>query len=160
MAVSTPTTPDEHLALLNCDPTDIPPHLEPQFIPKIHRDGNSVRLCQYRYDDQQKRFVHQTLAQPLRDPTPGQINPQLRISCPTLDKKFVMEEVLDFLRFYNIRSDGSYYKATPERIHDGRGYGEKGLVAPPTEGTIYFFDLLIQHDHSKLTVSFRFGRCL
>ena len=132
---SLPNTPDEHLALLNCDPNDIPPHLAPQFIPKIQRDGNTVRLCQYRFDEQRKQFVHQTLAQPLRDPTPGQLHPQLRISCPTLDKKFVMEEVLDFLRFHNIRPNGTFYKATPEKIHDGRGYGEKGLVAPPKEGT-------------------------
>ena len=134
MVVSTPNTPDEHLALLHCAPDNIPPHLAPQFIPKVIREGTTVRLCQYRYDEQRKEFTHQTLAQPLRDPTPGQIRPHLRISCPSLDKKFCMEEVLDFLRFYNIRSDGSFYRATPERIHDGRGYGPNGLVAPPTKG--------------------------
>ena len=128
-----PTTPEEHLALLHCDPNDIPPHIAPQFIPKIIRDGNTVRLCQYRFDDQRKQFVHQTLAQPIQEPSPGQRFLHTRISCPSLDKKEDVEEVLDFLRFHNIRSDGTYYRATPERIHDGRGYGEKGLTAPPTE---------------------------
>ena len=131
-----PTTPAEHLALLNCSPDDIPAHLEPQFVPKIIREGSTIRLCQYRFDEQQKEFTWQTLAQPLRDPTPSHLV-RLRISSPNLDKKWAMEEILDFLRFFNTRPDGSYYKATPEKIHDGRGYGEFGLVAPPTKGNSF-----------------------
>ena len=134
--VALPQTPSEHLSLLHCDPEDIPAHIAPQMIPKIIRDGNTVRLCQYRFDEQQKAFVFHTLAQPLRDPTPGS-NPQLRISCPNLDKKFEFEEILDFLRFYNLRPDGTYYRATPERIHDARGYGDKGLPAPPLKGNYF-----------------------
>ena len=136
---SLPSTPEAHLALLHCAPEDIPPHLAPQFIPKVIRDGNTVRLCQYRFDEQRKEFTHQTLAQPLRDPTPTQVHQQLRISCPTLDKKLNVEELLDFLRFHNIRPDGTYYRCTPERIHDGRGYGEQGLCAPSTEGKYVIF---------------------
>ena len=129
-----PTTPEEHVALLNSDPESIPPHLALQFTPKLLRDGSTVKLYQWRFDDQQGKFCWQAFAQPIRPPTTTQVNPQLRISCPGLDKKFCFEALLDFTRYHNIRSDGTFYRATPERIYDGRGYGPDGLPSPTTEG--------------------------
>ena len=78
-------------------------------------------------------------AQPIRPPTTTQVHPQLRISCPSLDKKFAIEEILDFSRHFNVRPDGTYYRATVERIFDGRGYGPFGLPAPPAEGNYCYF---------------------
>ena len=139
--IAFPTTTEEHVALLNCDPESIPTHLAPQFAVKLLRNGNTVRLYQWRFDDQQKRFCWHTFAQPIRPPTTTTINPQLRISCPGLDKKFSMEEIIDFGRYFNIRSDGSFYRATPVRIYDGRGYGPHGLPAPPQDGECFLLIL-------------------
>ena len=145
--IAFPTTPEEHAALLNCAPEDIPAHLKPQFAPKLLREGSTVRLYQWRYDEQRKAFCWQSYAQPIRPPTTTQVNPQLRITCPGLDKKFMTEEIIDFTRHYNLRPDGTYYRATPERIYDGRGYGPHGLPAPTTAGKSYIiiFCLLYQH---------------
>lgn len=132
--LAAPTTPEEHLALLNCDPEAIPPHLALQFTPKLLRDGTTIKLYQWRFDEQQKKFCWQAFAQPIRPPSTTQINPQLRISCPGLDKKFSLEEIIDFTRHYNLRADGTFYRATPERIYDGRGYGPHGLTSPTVEG--------------------------
>ena len=129
-----PTTPDEHSALLNSDYDDIPPHVALQFVPKLLRDGSTVRMYQWRYDEQQRKFCWQTFAQPIRPPTTTQVHPQLRISCPGLDKKYSVEDTIQFCRHYNIRQDGTFYRATPEKIHDGRGYGPNGLPSPSTDG--------------------------
>ena len=146
---ATPFTPAEQQTLLACAPNDIPPHLAPYFIPKLVRSGNVVRLGQVRYDEDAKRYCWQVFAQPLRQPTATTVRPQLRVSCPNLDKKFPMEEIIHFTRQYNIRPNGTYYKATPERVCDGRGYGEYGKVAPTVAGTSSFmskiFYLLLQH---------------
>ena len=139
---SLPSTTEEHAALLAS--TTLPPHIQPFFIPKLLREeGKTVRLYQMRFDEQQKRFRYHVLAQPLREPTAKTVKPQLRISCPSIDKKFDVENVLNFLRYYNTRSDGSYYVATPEVIPDGSGYGPYGAVAPTTERTYDFSILLI-----------------
>lgn len=129
-----PTTPEEHAALLNSAYDDIPTHLALQFNPKLLRDGSAVRMYQWRYDDQQRKFCWQTFAQPLRPPTTTKVNPQLRISCPGLDKKLNMDEIIHFLRYYNTRENGSYYKSTPEKMYDGHGFGPNGLTAPSTDG--------------------------
>ena len=143
-SVSLPSTSAEHLELLHCE--EIPAHIAPYFIPKVIREGTVVKLVQYRYDAQRKAFCWHVLAQPLREPKPGQTKPQLRLTCPNLDKKFTIEEVLDFLRYFNINSDGSYYKATPEVFHPGRGFGKRGDFAPATDGKLFnLLQLVVQH---------------
>ena len=149
-----PTTVDEHLALLNSDPDTIPPHLALQFQPKLLRDGQTVKLFQWRFDEQQKKFCWQVFAQPIRPPTTTQVHPQLRISCPNLDKKYTFEDVIHFTQVYNLRPDGTYYRATPCRVADGRGYGPDGLPSPTAEGTYPY--LLYQHYNAL----FRLKTCL
>ena len=136
---TTPISPADQEILKNCGPDDIPPHLAPYFTPKLIRDGTSVRLGQVRFDETTQRFCWQVFAQPLRMPTERTVHPQLRISCPSVDKKFDMEAIIHFTRHYNIRSNGSYYKATPERVCDGRGYGTHGAIAPTTSGEFPIF---------------------
>ena len=133
-ATTEPISPADQEILKNCGPDDIPPHLAPYFIPKLIRDSTTVRLGQVRYDETTKRYCWQVFAQPLRLPTPTTVHPQLRISCPSLDKKFDTEAIMWFTRHYNLRPDGTYYKATPERVNDARGYGPHGLIAPTTAG--------------------------
>ena len=149
---TTPFTSAEQQTLLSCAPDEIPPHLAPYFIPKLIRTGSTVRLGQVRYDETTKRYCWQVFAQPMRAPTATTVKPQLRVSCPNLDKKFTMEDIIHFTRHYNLRPDGTYYKATPERVCDGKGYGEFGEVAPTVSGAtsfslIIFYFLLIQHTH-------------
>ena len=128
---SLPSTPSEHAALLSS--TEIPAHIQPFFVPKLLREGNTVKLYQLRFDERQNKFCYHVLAQPLRQPTATTINPQLRLSCPSVERKFDVEDILNFLRYRNIRPDGTYYAATPETIPDGRGYGPHGNIAPTTE---------------------------
>lgn len=133
-----PFSPAEQEMLLHCSSGEIPPHLAPYFIPKLVRDGSTVRLGQVRFDETTKKFCWQVFAQPLRAPTATTIRPQLRISCPNMDKKFTMEDIIHFTRHYNIRSDGSFYKATPEKLGVSNGYGEYGTLAPTMSGKTYF----------------------
>lgn len=128
---SLPTTAEGTAALMTS--AEIPVHIQPFFVPKLLREGGTVRLYQMRYDEQQKRFRYHMLAQPLREPTAKTVKPQLRISCPNIDKKFNMEDIINFLRYYNTRSDGSYYPGTPEIVPPDHGYGEYGSIAPSTE---------------------------
>ena len=115
------------------DVAELPAHLAPHFAPKLIRVQNVVRLVQYRFDEQQRKFCWHTMSQPLRDPSATIAKPSFRISCPHLDRKFDFESVFWFLRHYNVRKDGTYYRATPETIADGRGYGKHGAIAPDTE---------------------------
>lgn len=143
-----PSTPDEHSALLAS--AEIPPHVQPFFIPKLLREGKTVRLYQMRFDEQQKKFCYHVLAQPLREPTPTTVKPQLRLSCPNIDKKFETEDVLNFLRYNNIRSDGTYYAATPEAIPTGRGYGRHGEPSPTTERKLNNLNLFLLINNSRI----------
>lgn len=137
VATTNPISPADQELLKTCGPDDIPSHLAHYFTPKLIRDGNTVRLCQVRFDEATQRYCWQVFAQPLRMPTEKTVHPQLRISCPSLDKKFDMEAIIHFTRHRNLRADGTYYKATPERIMDGKGYGKHGLVAPTTSGEFF-----------------------
>ena len=120
-------TPD----ILDCE--NLPAHLETHFAPKLVRVQNVVKMVQYRFDEQQKKFCWHVLKQPLREPATTMVKPAFRISCPNLDKKFDFESVFWFLRHFNIRRDGSFYRASPEVIPPSRGYGERGTFAPSTD---------------------------
>ena len=140
---SLPSTPGEHLALLHSDPESLSPLVKAQFTPKLLRQGSTIRLYHWRYDEQQKKFCWHAFAQPIRPPATTQVNPELRISCPSLAKKYDYEAIIDFSRYYTIRPDGTYYQATPERIYDGSGYGPYGSLSPTVAGTCEFVDTTI-----------------
>ena len=133
---STTTIPTFTPDILDVD--ELPAHLVPFFAPKVIRVQNTVRLVQYRFDEQQKDFCWQTMSQPLREPSTTIAKPAFRISCPNLDKKFDFESVFWFLRHYNIRKDGTYYKATPETVCDARGYGKYGSLAPDADRKLFY----------------------
>lgn len=133
---TTPAMPDFTPEILTAE---LPAHLEVHFAPKLVRVQNVVRLVQYRFDEQQNKFCWHVLSQPLRDPTATMVKPAFRISCPTLDRKFDFESVFWFLRHYNVRSDGTYYLASPEPIPTSRGYNsnvainDRSTFAPSTD---------------------------
>ena len=133
--VSTSTTdapaPPSNVAILLSE-APIPSHQTHFFVPKLIRDRGTVRLVHYRYDEQRKCFCWQVMAQPLREPTSKK--PSFRISCPNLDRKFDFESVFWFIRDYNIRADGTYYKACAGPVKTNcRGYGKLGTFAPDTD---------------------------
>ena len=101
-------------------------------MPKIVKSGATYRICQFRYCEEKSDWIWMSLAQPLSYPDLTKVRPRLRIPCPTLEQKFDLEEVLDFLRTHNIRENGSYYKAGVGDDSTGRGYGPKGASAPST----------------------------
>lgn len=130
------TTPATTLDVTNTDHDQIltsgvvPPHLKLFYMPKIVKNGTSYRICQFRYCEEKSEWVWMSLAQPLSYPDLTRVRPRLRIPCPSLEQKFDLEEVLDFLRTYNIRENGSYYKAAVGDDSTARGYGPKGTSAP------------------------------
>ena len=137
-----PATTSSHKEIL--DSGEIPDVLAPYFIPRIVRDGTTVRLIQLRFDEQQGRFCWQSLAQPLKSTTTAPVRPYLRLSCPDLISKFDYEAMLHFLRYHNTRPDGTYYVATPERLPVNTGYGyhdsyKTSDYAPPQERKLLLF---------------------
>ena len=102
----------------------VPPHLKLFYMPKVIREGSTCRIVQFRFLKSKNRFVWMSFAQPLLHPDPNQVKPRLRIPAPNLVAKFEVEDMMNFLRFYNIESDGSYYKAAIGDPLDARGYGE------------------------------------
>ena len=146
-----PSIPDFTPDIL--DVSELPAHLAPFFAPKLIRVQKVVRVVQYRYDEQQKKFCWHVMSQPLREPSLV-AKPAFRISCPSLDRKYDFESVFWFLRHYNIRKDGSYYRATPETIPDGKGFGEHGTFAPDTERK--FIDFVEQHFKMILVLKLAF----
>ena len=126
---TTTTTPPidvntiDHQAIL-ASGVDVPPHLKLLYMPKVVRDGSTCRIIQLRYLKPKKKFVWMSFAQPILYPDPSREKPRLRIPAPNLTVKFDYEDMMNFTRFYNIESDGSYYRAAMGDPADARGYGE------------------------------------
>ena len=101
-----------------------PPHLKLLFMPKVVRDGSTCRIIQLRFLKSKNKFVWMSFGQPLLYPDPSRDKPRLRLPAPSLDVKFDYEDMMNFTRFNNIESDGSYYRAAVGDPLDARGYGE------------------------------------
>ena len=102
----------------------VPPHLKLLYMPKVVRDGSTSRIIQLRYSKPKNKFVWMSFGQPLLYPDPSRVKPRLRLPAPSLDVKFDYEDMMNFTRFHNIESDGSYYRAGVGDPLDARGYGE------------------------------------
>ena len=118
----------DHTAIMNSG--DVPSHLKLFYMPKIVKDGNSYRICQFRYSEDKGSWTWMCLGQPLSYPDTTKVRPRLRIACPSVEQKFDFEEVLDFLCIYNTRENGTFYRAAIGDGSTGRGYGERGTASP------------------------------
>ena len=125
-------TTDAHKELLASE--TVPEHIKPFLIPKLVREGSTVRLVQYRFDERQQRFCWQSLAQPVNPSSTSSIRPYLRLPCPSIESKHDFEEILWFLLHHNTRPDGTYYIAVPAgTVPPSRGYGSRSEYSPTTE---------------------------
>ena len=103
---------------------NVPPHLKLFYMPKVIREGSTTRIVQFRYCKPKGKFVWMSFAQPVLDSSTPNAKPRLRIPAPNLVIKFEYEDMMNFLRFFNTESDGSYYRAAIGDPLDARGYGE------------------------------------
>lgn len=116
-----PLTDEQHSAHFKSG--SIPPHLALYYAPKVVKVGTTMRVCQFRYNRLTNKPEWMCLAHALAPDTAATtMKPKLRVKCATLDKKFTFEDLMKFLRYYNIESDGSFYAASADTRHDAAGF--------------------------------------
>ena len=128
-ATTTATTPSKPLALTAEQHSEhfqsgtVPPHLALYYAPKVVKVGTTLRVCQLRYNRSTNAVEWMCLAHALAPTTSADaFKPKLRIKCASLEKKFTYEDILKFLRHYNIESDGTFYAASADTSNDAAGY--------------------------------------
>ena len=128
-ATTAATTPSAPLVLSDDQHSEhfktgsVPPHLALYYAPKVVKVGTTLRICQLRFNRATNTVEWMCLAHAVAPTTSvDAIKPKLRVKCSSLEKKFTHEDMLKFLRHYNIESDGSFYAASADSSNDAAGY--------------------------------------
>ena len=116
-----PLTADQHSEHFKAG--SVPPHLALYYAPKVVKVGTTLRICQLRYNRTTNNIEWMCLAHALSPNTSvDSFKPKLRVKCPSLEKKFTCEDILNFLRYYNVESDGTFYAASIDTSNDAAGF--------------------------------------
>ena len=132
----------------------VPAHHRIYYEPKVIRVRNKLYLAQFRYNPESNTFRWHTFGHPVvkpRNPISNRHFLELPTSIARLDsyhddgtkdgttRRTPFEDVMSFLRFYDVTKNGKIYAALPECPI--MTFGPNGTPFPPIEGNItHFYD--------------------
>ena len=132
----------------------VPAHHRIYYEPKVIRVRNKLYLAQFRYNPESNTFRWHTFGHPVvkpRNPISNRHFLELPTSIARLDsyhddgtkdgttRRTPFEDVMSFLRFYDVTKNGKIYAALPECPI--LTFGPNGTPFPPIEGNItHFYD--------------------
>ena len=132
----------------------VPRHLTILYEPKTIKVGNKRHMVQFRYCPTKKKFCWKIFNRPLIRNAARTEHPIVDLSRTGLDldevvilgredgeivwttKLCVMEDVMNFLKYYDVDSNGKIYVAVPGFIPIFH-FGRQGLPYPPMKGKCF-----------------------
>ena len=134
----------------------VPVHLTILYEPKIIKVGSKRHMVQFRYCPDSKKFRWKMFNRPIirnrsTRHTVDMVDSDIDLSKPVVFGRengdviwtttlCNMEDVISFLKYYDITSDGFIYAAVPGSIPIFT-FGRQGLPFPPIKGK--FFDFIL-----------------
>ena len=141
---------------------EVPRHLTILYEPKVIKVGQTRHMVQFRYDPTQNRFIWKIFNRPVirsatnvpslyphrhsLDMTRANINLDQLVCIGYEDGEklwttthVLMEDVVSFLKWYDVDSNGKIYAAVPGLI-PLMTFGRQGTNFPPMKGNILFFN--------------------